>query len=432
MNSFDILAEAETLDSLTALSVGIKSPKTSRFKHSTTVPLQIITPPEDVSTELKGTNSTAPLQRFRRGQLSVTDLVAPKWCEIQYEYHMEQGGKKETAAMARGKSIHLALELEVHDIKPVTIKSKEDRWGLRIINLVMSLETLLTSGIAREVPVFGIMNGLYISGVIDEVRRVLSNADTIAQRDNPSRLDHYFQSSSPPIEEYDWLISDTKTRISPNLPADSQSAMSKMQIMIYKRMWDTMVQDAKRAKWSEADSRLVLPETDQDRDSSIFTAALFDSLQLDIRKEFSQEFTVDTALVGDSAPKNIAQLLLMLRASLLMAETASDELEISYRWQGKEIEQVDTPKRKRRKKAGPTGWGDLIGTEKFKYDADACNTWLQTVGGYWRGERRPIGVSVHEANWKCDRCEFRENCWWREEKAREHLEAVRARRSQVK
>ena len=59
--------------------------------------------------------------------------------------------------------------LEVHDIADVQVRSREDAAAVRLLNLRTSAIQLSTQGIAREVPVFGTVEGMRISGIIDEL-----------------------------------------------------------------------------------------------------------------------------------------------------------------------------------------------------------------------------------------------------------------------
>ncbi|KAI0964135.1 hypothetical protein AcW1_001025 [Taiwanofungus camphoratus] len=199
--------------------------------HSLAVPLSLVrcmqTPPleapvSDLSLQLvqPAQDAPSPFQRFRSWKklLSVSDLVGPAWCEVQFDYGLRQKrslrpdkrpasfvtaeGKsinvdKRVAEdnhriITRGKSVHKALEREIHpeEVK-VDVTSEEERWGLRLVNMLASLTTLTEIGTCREMPVFGIIHDQIIVGVIDELVRKPRKpskdthslvADTSAQR----------------------------------------------------------------------------------------------------------------------------------------------------------------------------------------------------------------------------------------------------------
>ncbi|KIW46571.1 uncharacterized protein PV06_02237 [Exophiala oligosperma] len=118
-------------------------------------------------------DTRAPIERFRKPPkkpLSVTDLVSPAWCELQYFYVLSKHGRKRrTPAMKQGSAVHQALEDEVHVTVPVRVVTKEDSWGLRLWNVIQGLRTLRETGRTREMEVWGSVGGEFVNGVIDEL-----------------------------------------------------------------------------------------------------------------------------------------------------------------------------------------------------------------------------------------------------------------------
>ncbi|KAG1825665.1 exonuclease V a 5' deoxyribonuclease-domain-containing protein [Suillus subaureus] len=157
-----------------------------------------------------------------RNAFSVTDLVSPVWCEVQYEYGLygerhkplekrpssfkSRDGKKiqvkqnvaqqNDRTLKRGASIHKHLELEVRPEKVfVRTSNNEERWALRLFNLTAGLEQLMFEGLTRELPVFGITHGQVVFGIIDEVtRRVPSEVNKLH---NPIKRSLVSSESSP-------------------------------------------------------------------------------------------------------------------------------------------------------------------------------------------------------------------------------------------
>lgn len=148
----------------------------------------------------RGRGPPASLQEHasRKGSLSVSDLIGPIYCEYQYQYgilgqaHLRLSNperptkiitpagntivpdpiraEQKEKVMDRGTKVHKKLEREVAPRKVyVKTKTREDDWGLRLIRLVGSIKSILKGGISREVPVFGILDGKMIYGVIDEI-----------------------------------------------------------------------------------------------------------------------------------------------------------------------------------------------------------------------------------------------------------------------
>ncbi|KAJ5901845.1 hypothetical protein N7495_002373 [Penicillium taxi] len=115
----------------------------------------------------------SPVERFRRPPnkaFSVTDLVSPAWCELQYWYTLtKHGRKRRTAAMKKGSSVHKSLEDEIYTTVPVDITTKEDAWALRIWNVIQGLRLLREYGITRELEVWGVIDGELVNGVIDQL-----------------------------------------------------------------------------------------------------------------------------------------------------------------------------------------------------------------------------------------------------------------------
>ncbi|XP_030041496.1 exonuclease V-like [Microcaecilia unicolor] len=158
-----------------------------------------------------------PLERYHMKYLCVTDLCAQGWCEQQMVYSIELPGflqPERVALMDRGASIHLARELEVHDIVSVCTKTREDSWAVKFLNLLTTISVLQAGGPVRECPVFGEIDGIFLVGVIDEL--------------------HY-----TPKGELE--LSELKTRGRPSLPTNAQKRNHHLQVKVYKHMFDAMV-----------------------------------------------------------------------------------------------------------------------------------------------------------------------------------------------
>ncbi|KAH9828673.1 exonuclease V a 5' deoxyribonuclease-domain-containing protein [Rhodofomes roseus] len=145
-------------------------------------------------------DTRSPFQRFRKWNkhFSVSDLVGPAWCEVQFDYGLRQkrhlkpeqrpdafvtdDGKtinvdkgvaqQNHRVITRGQSVHKVLEREVRPEEvPVEITTSEERWGVRLVNMLASLDLLMESGLSREMPVFGIIHNQIVVGIIDELVR---------------------------------------------------------------------------------------------------------------------------------------------------------------------------------------------------------------------------------------------------------------------
>ncbi|KAL0390141.1 UNVERIFIED_CONTAM: Exonuclease V, chloroplastic [Sesamum calycinum] len=139
------------------------------------------------------------LHRFRRGRgLSVTDITATEWCEKQMEFILLVGKPGKTKAMQAGSARHAALEGEVIKRVKVHVQSAEDMWALKFINFIVGANQLLFDGLTRELPLVGFVEGVWMVGIIDEIRMPKSE---------PKRLP---------------ILVDTKTRVRATLPSEPQ------------------------------------------------------------------------------------------------------------------------------------------------------------------------------------------------------------------
>ncbi|EQB77134.1 putative exonuclease V isoform 4 [Camelus ferus] len=122
---------------------------------------------------------------------------------------------EKSAVLDTGASIHLARELEVHDLVTIPVTTKEDAWAIKFLNILSMIPTLQSEGRVREFPVFGEVEGLLLVGVIDEL--------------------HY--TAKGELE-----LAELKTRRRPVLPLDAQKKKDCFQVSLYKYIFDAMVQ----------------------------------------------------------------------------------------------------------------------------------------------------------------------------------------------
>nr|XP_019710485.1 exonuclease V, chloroplastic isoform X1 [Elaeis guineensis] len=156
--------------------------------------------------------------RSRRG-LTVTDITATEWCEKQMEFVLLHGKPKRTEAMKAGSDRHTQLEKEVVEKVEVPIKSVEDSWALKFMNFIVGANQLMFEGLTRELPVIGVVEGVWMIGVIDEIRTPINEATL-----HP-------------------ILVDTKTRYKATRPSEAQKRNARLQLMCYKYLWDNLVAD---------------------------------------------------------------------------------------------------------------------------------------------------------------------------------------------
>ncbi|XP_022093270.1 exonuclease V-like isoform X2 [Acanthaster planci] len=134
-------------------------------------------------------------QKLRLGNtyLTVSNLVAQLWCEQQMVYNFwkpdleliveststmpaehKAAVKAVVAAASSGSRVHEKRDHEVNKYIPVKVKTREDNYGIRLVNIMVSLRGLLLRGepCAREIPIFGLPlgHGFVVVGTIDELR----------------------------------------------------------------------------------------------------------------------------------------------------------------------------------------------------------------------------------------------------------------------
>ncbi|KAI9812262.1 MAG: hypothetical protein M1832_000452 [Thelocarpon impressellum] len=378
--------------------------------------------PSEPATDVKSLESDArsPLQRFRTAPqkaLSVTDLVSPGWCELQYWYTLtKHGRKRRTPAMRQGSAVHKTLEYEVHTTVAVDVETKEDGWGLRIWNVIQGLRTLRQTGMTRELEVWGVVDGLVVNGVID----VLSydcpdptlekwEEERSAFPPDQTRLDDFLQSPGKTptprkASSRKIYITDVKTRASRTLPQGASFRPTLLQLMLYHRLL----------------SHLATNMVDAD--------VLFDRYDLDPSVRFSDAFVAQMASLyndDDWIPDRSQDSL-----QVLMANNSLREL-----WSVMIGSFIETFPR------GPASLGavlqaeyrspadgNITGSKTFLHNEGVLGTYLADALKWWRGERGATGVPVEEA-YKCGICEFAEGCEWRRAKVDEATASHRSKRS---
>ncbi|KAL4866435.1 exonuclease V [Aspergillus spectabilis] len=155
------------------------------------------------------TDTRTPVERFRRPPnkaFSVTDLISPAWCEVQYWYTLtKHGRKRRTAAMKKGSTIHKTLEDEIYTTVPVEITTKEDALALRIWNVIQGLRTLREFGITRELEIWGVVDGELVNGIVDQLSYECPDSEL-----EVSAASHYAEvaASRAVLPEYQMSLSD--------------------------------------------------------------------------------------------------------------------------------------------------------------------------------------------------------------------------------
>ncbi|CAE6999461.1 hypothetical protein PTNB73_03856 [Pyrenophora teres f. teres] len=400
-----------------AWSVPLQDPA-SPSKPSPTRPYRTATkakgalPPSE-AVQVAEEDTRSPLERFRtkpKKPLSVTDLISPAWCELQYFYTLSKFGRKpRTQAMHTGSKIHQTLEDQVHTTVQVQVETKEDRFGLRIWNAISGLRCLRETGLTRELEVWGVIEGQVVNGVIDELSYECPDAEFEEQLEKSKAeksggivplppgqigISEAFAKASKAQDttmesDHQVYIADVKTRGANSLPKGAALRPTWMQLMIYRKLLESL-------SLNTIDAETVL-------------------LRYDLRplEPFTHVFLQEISDMGshDEASKypnllSLWSLLISEMQAVLPPTNLSHILRAEYRY---------------------AKTGDIIGSELTAYDSEIIEKYLSEEMDWWKGRREAKGVEIEEA-YKCQICDFAENCSWRKTKVEEAIEKSRLRR----
>lgn len=239
-------------------------------------------------------------------------------------------------------------ELEIHDIETVTVNTKEDSWAIKFLNILTSLAQLLSGAKRiREMPICGepFEGGVLFVGIIDEIRWT----------------DH---------EELELVEFKTRVR-SKTLPSAAQRRTHKLQVSLYKHMFDAAVK------------------------GSLNKELLVKHLGLDLNRTLSDSVLLHTRNVGiktdrllELVDKTLEQFQFMQKISCLTTEYTSQS--------------DSTP----------------FASETYEFDEEWLQMQVDKSLQFWQGKRNPVGVDIEDA-WKCHSCLFEEKCEWKQKMTEE-------------
>lgn len=396
----------------------------------------------------------SPLERFRtkpRKALSVSDLVSPSWCELQYWFILTKHGKKRrTPAMKQGTAVHKTLEDEVHRTVAVEIKTKEDAWGLRIWNVIQGLRSLRETGMTRELEVWAILDGQVVNGVIDELSyicpdRELEATESDASDDPPplpaeqrSITDFLSPNGSQTLSQANFgasattgqnaakkgsriYISDVKTRNSTSIPKAASFRPTLMQLMLYHRLLSAMATN-------KVDPSILFSRYELRADEPFTEAfiAQISEMFFDDPSDLCQTSHLDPS--SSSAPvidQDTLSLLLAHNSLTQLWYLMIRELRTTFPHGEESIGSVLKAEYRHASN------GRIIGSKTFLYDQEVLDTYMNEEMKWWKGERPAVGVCVEEA-YKCATCDFADECDWRKGKIEEAREKVRMEKSRRK
>ncbi len=388
----------------------------------------------------------SPLERFRtapKKPLSVTDLISPAWCELQYWYSLTRHGKKlRTAAMKAGTVVHKALEDQVHRTVKIEVKTREDAWGIRIWNVIQGLKMLRNTGITRELEIWGVIDGQVVNGVIDQLSydppddgldagSQGGTGGAAGARDrlpaSQTSLDDYLKfsdvengvsgsSNSQTNSSRKIYITDVKTRGVKSLPSGASFRPTIMQLMIYHRLLSDLASN-------QVDPTILFKRYQLDPSTPFSDSFIAEIANLN-EHTFYDAPTHQTATVPDPSQSDSLALLLehnsLTRLWSLMARSFATTFPASR------ASIADILKVEYRSPTDASAAAAVQAIRTFRYDHDKVQAYLDDEMSWWRGERGAVGVPVEEA-YKCRFCEFADSCEWRTGKVDEALRSHRSR-----
>lgn len=391
------------------------------------------TPPEPDQT---AEDVRTPLQRFRtkpKKPLSVTDLVSPAWCELQYSYTLARYGRKpRTEAMKTGSKIHQALEDEVLVTVPVETVSKEDRFGLKIWNTIQGLRCLRETGLTRELEIWGVVEGQVVNGVIDELSFTCPDSEMEENFELPkaSQSGGILRPGQRSIEQAfgkagsgtldpssvpsnDWrgamaedrrvYIADVKTRGARSVPKGASLRPTWMQLMLYRKLLEALSLNQVDAETIFA--RYSLAPLEPFSDAFVLSGDVFDGPNPDLDPE--NPYSMLQANELTTHPNLLSLWSLMISEYQHTMSAISDVLRAEFRY---------------------ARTGEVIGNELTKYSASIIDEYVKSEMEWWKGDRKAKGVEIEEA-FKCRMCDFAAECTWRKSKIEEATEKSRLRKA---
>ncbi|KAJ5879699.1 hypothetical protein N7455_003164 [Penicillium solitum] len=431
--------------------------------------------------EAAALDTRSPVERFRQAPnkaFSVTDLVSPAWCELQYWFTLTKHGgqKKRTAAMKKGSSMHKTLEDEIYTTVPVEITTKEDAWGLRIWNVIQGLRMLRDYGVTREMEVWGVVDGEFVNGIIDQLSYECPDpeleataagyyADVVASRaalpEYQMSLSDFLLSSSQggmklsdfgqteaeqtghveqelPAAVYDLpriYLTDVKTKGNRSLPNVKSTGFrpTLLQLQLYYHMLNRLITS------DDVTIDLLAARYDFDAEKPFTNAFVsevgglndqyFDALSSQ-ESEHNEGPSIDSRdstgilLTHNNLFRLWSLMIQQLRLTFLpenSPDTPSVAPSIPSVSQPELLEPYSTllspvlTARYLSSAANEDIKRQLIGSRSFLFDPTSLTSHLNDQMTWWRGKRDPRGVDIMDA-WKCRICEFRDDCSWREER----------------
>jgi len=340
--------------------------------------------------------------------------------------------------MKQGSVVHQKLEEQVHTIVRVDVTAKEDAWGLRIWNVIQGLKMLRDSGLTRELEIWGIVDGLVVNGVIDELSYICPDTDLEEALSEPSipggpppdqrSVSDFFKATGGSSitkatrrkkrsQSKKVYVCDVKTRGVRTLPSGAAFRPTKIQLMLYHRLLASLATNT--VDFSVLTSRYGLDPDKVFSDSFLVQIGSLNQQFYDAPTSQNTDSGSEPASSQDSMTTLLAHNSLNALWSLMISEfqitlpdgiaSLGNVLKAEYRSREN---------------------GEIVGSKTFAMNDHDLTTYIQHEMEWWKGERQAEGVIVEEA-FKCRSCEFAEECEWRIKKVEEAKEKARMARKRT-
>lgn len=259
---------------------------------------------------------------------------------MEYNYRY---GQKITKEIKGGRVIHEELENEVNVPIMLQPKSYSDALYKKVYTSVEALRALKKNKKTREVQLYGSIGGYKVVGKIDQLE----------------------------IRNNKVVISEDKTRANGNVPSKSQQLVHKIQVLVYKKLLDDLVNGLYNYNNFEVAYHIKT---------------------LNLTDEFKRQLDV---MDIRSDAQNIQSIARNFFSMLQSFDGIDNTMYIRY------INQFT---------------GDEIKQHKLEYKGEEINGIIKYILRYWSGERESAPVPEQES-WKCNYCVFfGEKCkvWWKQ------------------
>lgn len=346
--------------------------------------------------------------------------------------------------MKQGSAVHKILEDQVYTTVAVETKSKEEAWGLRIWNVIQGLKTLQHTGMTRELEIWGVVDGLVVNGVIDELSYICPEPELEEAEENHKTAKHIPAADQRTITDFlgpstlesngtgvlnklrsslaektsKIYITDVKTRGTKSIPNAPSFRPTLMQLMLYHRILSDLATN-------KVNADVVFDRYELKADASFSDGFIAQIGSLNEDDFLAPEDSLHTQEDPTLPSSQDSMTVLLAHNSLRRLWTLmTQEFARTFSAGAKSIGNVLKAEYRT-----PTD-GAILGNKTFLYDDKVLQGYLDSEMRWWKGERAAEGVCVEEA-YKCRTCDFFDECSWRRNKIEEATLKMRERKSSV-